>query len=29
MHTWTIDYVNLNHNIYVSLSEARDDVLDI
>ena len=29
MHTWTIGYVNINHNIYVSLSEARDEVLDI
>ena len=29
MHTWTIHYVNLNHNIYVSLYEAHDELLDI
>ena len=26
---WTIDYVNLNHNVYVSISKARVELLEI
>ena len=29
MRTWTVDYVNFNHNIFVILSKACDKVLDI
>lgn len=29
MHMWTIDYVNLNHNVYVSISKARVELLEI
>lgn len=29
MRTWTVDYVNLNHNVSVSIFEARDDLLEI
>ena len=29
MRTWTIDYLNLNHNISVSILEAHDDLLEI
>lgn len=26
MRTWIVDYVNLNHNVYVMISEAHDDL---
>ena len=29
MRTWIVDYINLNHNVYVRISEAHDDLLEI
>lgn len=29
MCTWIVDYVNLNHNFYVSISKARDYLFEI
>lgn len=29
MYTWILYYVNLNHNVSISISEARDDLLEI
>lgn len=29
MHTWIVDYINLNHNVYVSVFEACGDLFEI
>lgn len=29
IRAWTMDYINLNNNIFVILSEARDEVIEI
>lgn len=29
MHTWMVNYVNLNHNIFVNISKGHDDLLEI
>lgn len=29
IRTWIIDYVNLNNNIYVIISESQDEVIEI
>lgn len=29
IRTWTVDYVKLNNNIFVIISEARDEVIKI
>ena len=29
MCTWIVDYVNLNHNVSISISKARDDLIQI
>lgn len=26
---WIVDYINLNHNFYISLSKAHDDAIEI
>ena len=26
---WAIDYVNLNNNIYVTICEAHDDLIEV
>ena len=29
MGTWTVDYVNLNNNIFVTIDEACDDLIEV
>ena len=29
MCMWTMDYVNLNNNIYINIYEAREDLIQV
>ena len=29
MRTWTMDYVNLNNNIFVTVGESHDDLIEV
>ena len=29
MHRWTIDYVNLNNNIFINIFEAHDNLIQV